>query len=235
ARRAAAMITTTDMRADHFVEAYGVGRPVVVQNRPFYRAAPRSNRLREALGLDASVPVFLYQGGLQAGRGLESIIDAAAGVAGVHFAFLGPGILRDDLMARARERGVIERVHFLEAVPFEELPAWTASADVGLQLLENIGLNHYSTDSNKIFEYGMAGLPVIASDFPEIRKIVESADFGLLVDPADIEAIRAAMIRLRDDAGLRRRFAENALRQGRALSFDTEAPKLLGVYERIGQ
>ncbi|MCP1727868.1 glycosyltransferase involved in cell wall biosynthesis [Natronospira proteinivora] len=233
ARRVAAMLTTTGMRADHFARVHDIPRPVVIQNRPLYRAAKPGRRLREATGVPEDRVLFLYQGGLQPRRGLEMIIDRVPEVADAHFVFLGPGVLRESLRARAEELGVSERVHLLDAVPWQELAEWTASADVGLQLLENVGLNHYTTDSNKIFEYGLAGVPVIASDFPEIRKIVTEADFGLLVDPADSAAVREAMIRLRDDAELRAHFRHQAQSNARALSWETQAPALLGVYERL--
>lgn len=232
-RRVAAMIATTDMRADHFREQYGIDRPVVIQNRPFYQSAPRSDRLRETLSLSRDTILFLYQGGLQPGRGLAGLIHCIPEVEGAHFVFLGPGVMREPLRDLARDLGVADRVHFLAAVPWETLGEWTASADVGLQLLENTGLNHYTTDSNKIFEYGMAGLPVIASDFPEIRKIVTEHGFGLLVDPANHDEIISALTRMRDDSALRRRCSDNALAAGRALSWDTQRPKLIDLYRYI--
>jgi len=233
ARRVTGMITTTGMRADHFVREYDIPRPTVIQNRPFFQPHAPSRRLRDAVPVPEDEPLFLYQGGLQPGRGLESLMDRVAEIDGLQLAILGPGKMRNSLQARCERLGITERVHFLEAVSWQALPEWTASADVGLQLLENVGLNHYTTDSNKIFEYAMAGLPVIASDFPEIRKIVTEADFGLLVDPADPEAVREAMIRLRDDAELRRHFHEQALANARRLSWETQAPALLGLYRQV--
>jgi glycosyltransferase involved in cell wall biosynthesis len=230
ARRSEAMITTTDMRADFFEQAYGVPRPVVLQNRPHHVEVVRTDHLRARLAIPHNLPIVLYQGGLQPNRGLPRLVEAAAAVDGAHFVLLGDGVMRSQLENMVAERALQARVHFLPAVPWQELAEWTASADVGVQLLENTGLNHYTTDSNKIFEYAMAGLPVIASDFPEIRRVVAGHDIGVLVDPADTGAVIAAMRRLTMDAELRIHYARNALRARRELSWETQEPKLLSLY-----
>lgn len=230
ARRCEAMITTTDMRADYFVEAYGVDRPVVLQNRPHYAEVARTDRLREHLGIPADRPIVLYQGGLQPDRGLHRLIETASAVPDAHFVLLGDGVLRAQLESLTASGALQDRVHFLPAVPWQELAEWTASADIGVQLIENTGLNHYSTDSNKIFEYAMAGLPIVASDFPEIRRVVAQHELGELVDPADSRAIAEAVGRLAGDADLRIHYARNALRARRELSWETQEPKLLSLY-----
>lgn len=233
ARRCDAMITTTDIRADYFVAEYGVERPVVLQNRPHFRDAPCTRKLRDALDLPEDLPIVLYQGGLQRGRGLRLLVEQVPHIPLAHFVFLGDGLLRDELRQRVVTLGVAERVHFIPAVPWQELAEWTASADVGVQLLENTGLNHYSTDSNKLFEYGMAGVAVIASDFPEIRRVVDRYGFGELVDPSDSLAVRNALLRLVNERDLRQAYARNAWRNRQQLSWETQEPALFKLYGRL--
>jgi glycosyltransferase involved in cell wall biosynthesis len=146
--------------------------------------------------------------------------------------FLGRGSLTEDLAAQSERLGVSDRVHFLPAVPFEELAEWTCSADVGVQLLQNTCANHYTTDSNKLFEYAMAGLPVIASNFPEIRKILDDWEFGIAVDPADQDAVLEAILRLANDSDLRARYADAASRAAVQLDWSSQVPALLDAYRR---
>src|SRR5690606_19392871 len=103
--------------------------------------------------------------------------------------YVGAGLLEGALKSKVAERGLEERVYFIPKVPLDDLMSYTASADVGIQILEDTCLNHSSTISNKVFEYMMAGTPVVASDFPEIRKVVMTANFGLLVNPASVDDI----------------------------------------------
>lgn len=107
--------------------------------------------------------------------------------------FLGGGPLKDALIGEVGLLGLRDRVHFLDPVPPDALLSYTASADVGVTLLEDTCLNHRYALPNKLFEYLMAGIPVLASDLPEIRDVVDAYGVGRLVDPADPEAVARAM------------------------------------------
>jgi len=226
-------ITTTDRRAAFFARAYGVDRPVVLQNRPRQQEIANSNRIREELGLDAAYPVVLYQGGLQSGRGLDRIVSAAERVPDALFVFIGGGRLADELETQVERLGLTDRVRFIPTVPLEQLPEYTASADIGVQALENTCLNHVTTDSNKLFEYIAAGLPVVASNFPEIRKIIQTHEVGLLVPSDDTDALAEAIGRLVNDQSLRGRLAANASRAASELNWEEQEHKLVGLYERV--
>jgi glycosyltransferase involved in cell wall biosynthesis len=85
-----------------------------------------------------------------------------------------------------------------------------------------------------MFEYMAAGIPVIASDFPLWRHIVEEADCGLLVDPLDPVAIAAAIDRLVSDPQLARRMGENGRRAVlERYNWGVEEQKLFAFYDAI--
>ena len=230
--RADATITTTEMRAKYFSRAYGIPRPTVLQNRPSYYETRPSTRIRDELSLSQAWPIVLYQGGLQAGRGLEMFVRAAQGIENVYFVLIGSGRLEDDLKQLVSELGVSHKVKFLSMVALSELPDYTASADIGVQPLQNTCLNHYSTDSNKLFEYVLAGLPVIATNFPEIAKIVNQYEVGLLIDES-LEGLILAIKRLIDEPELRDKFAMNALKARRNLCWESQEAYLLELYEKL--
>nr|WP_298113606.1 glycosyltransferase family 4 protein [uncultured Pseudomonas sp.] len=226
-------ITTTDARAKFFARAYGIARPVVLQNRPRFQPLKASNRIREELGLSEPWPIILYQGGVQQGRGLERLVRVAAQVPDTYFVFIGGGRLDGSLRSIAAELGLEGRVRFIPTVALAELPFYTASADIGVQPIENTCLNHYTTDSNKLFEYVQAGLPVVASDLPEIRRVVREYDLGLLVPAGDSKALAAALNCLVADVDKRRFHARQSLKAVAALSWEQQEGELLALYERI--
>jgi glycosyltransferase involved in cell wall biosynthesis len=231
--RADGTITTTEARAKFFARAYGIGRPLVLQNRPREQRVQDSDRIRRELGLNEVWPIVLYQGGLQSGRGLERLARVAAQVPNAYFVFIGGGRLEGSLRQIVRELDLEERVFFIPTVALADLPSYTASADIGVQPIENTCLNHYTTDSNKLFEYVQAGLPVISSDLPEIRRIVRQHDLGLLVPEGHSEALAGALRRMVGDAKLRAHHAGCARAAAPALSWEVQEHLLVELYRRI--
>jgi len=232
--RAAATITTTDARAKFFARAYGIRRPLVLQNRPRFAQTSRTDRLREELELRPDWPVILYQGGLQQGRGLDKLIAAAGELPEAYVVYIGGGRLEGQLQALVAEKQLADRVRFIPTVALDQLHSYTQSADIGVQPLENTCLNHFTTDSNKLFEYVMAGLPVVTTDMPEIRKIVNEHKLGLLVPPGDSEALTAALRRLVEDRELRQTLAANAKRAATQLTWEAQESLLVELYRGIG-
>ena len=226
-------ITTTDTRAKFFARAYGIPRPLVLQNRPRFTSAERSQRIRDELDLQESWPIVLYQGGLQQGRGLELLVGSAAQVSDAYFVFIGGGRLESVLQERAVELGLQERVYFIPTVSLDELPSYTASADIGVQPIEDTCLNHFSTDSNKLFEYMMAGLPVVATSLPEIRKMVREHDLGLLVAPGDTNELASAIQQLVDNSELRQTLGGNAAKAAEQVNWEEQEEKLVSLYQGV--
>ena len=231
--RAAGTITTTDIRAKFFAVAYGVPRPLVLQNRPRLTRISQNDSIRRQLGLTKAWPILLYQGGLQQGRGLEKIIDAAAQVEEAYFVFIGGGRLEIFLRNKVNIMKLSERVHFIDTVPLDELPIYTSSADIGLQAIENTCLNHFSTDSNKLFEYIMAGIPVIGSDLPEIRKIIDKYGVGIKFNPSETESLVEGIEKLLSDANFRKRLSLNAAKARSELNWESQEKSLLDLYDNL--
>lgn len=230
--KANATITTTEMRAKFFSRAYSIPRPIVLQNRPSYYKLRNSTRIRDELSLSQAWPIVLYQGGLQAGRGLEMFVRAAQAIDNAYFVLIGSGRLEDNLKQLVSELDISYKVKFIPMVPLSELPDYTASANIGVQPLQNTCLNHYSTDSNKLFEYVLAGLPVIATNFPEIAKIVNQYEVGLLIDES-LEGLILAIKRLIDEPELRDKFTMNVLKARRELCWESQEAYLLELYEKL--
>jgi glycosyltransferase involved in cell wall biosynthesis len=226
-------ITTTDARAKYFARAYGVERPLVLQNRPRLVESPRSNKIRDELGLLEPWPIVLYQGGLQQGRGLEKLIRCAQHVPNCYFVLIGGGRLTQPLIELVQQLSIQHKVHFIPTVALAELPGYTASADIGVQPIENTCLNHYTTDSNKLFEYVIAGLPVVATDFPEIRKIVKNNAIGFLVPANDEQALSETIVELLSDRELLENFSNNAKITAQNLNWEAQEKCLINLYERV--
>lgn len=164
----------------------------VVLNCPERTALRFSDRIRRELELDGDDRIVLYQGNMNAGRGLHELVaSAVAFPPGVRLLMLGDGMLKPSLLRAVGDAGLEDRVFMRDPVPHAELPEWTASADLGVLILDPINLSKRLALANKVFEYMAAGIPMLATDLPENRRIVEQCDCGWLISGTAPSAIAA--------------------------------------------
>ncbi len=194
-----AVITVNDEIAEVLRDRYQPQRVAVVHNCPDLWTPPpvRPNLLREAAGIPANAPVVLYHGSLGAGRGIEHLIGALRmpGLEKTHLVLMGSGPNRDAYVKASRDPH-LPRLHVLDPVPPSVLMSWVASADVGAMPNPGSTLNDRFSTPNKLFECFAAGVPVVASDFPTMRRIVvdnPEGSLGVLCDPSRGEAVTAAL------------------------------------------
>ena len=164
--------------ADIYNERYKMNMQVI-RNIPF--AEPASTNKIAPIQSDGK-KIILYQGAVNIGRGIEWIIDAMPYLDDFIFYVVGDGDILEDLKTSVNQRGLSDKVIFTGRVPFEDLPAYTECADIGVNLLENRGLNYYYSLPNRIFDFIRKNIPILASDFPEIRRIVTHYEIGMLID-----------------------------------------------------
>jgi glycosyltransferase involved in cell wall biosynthesis len=160
----------------------------VVRNVPHY-SQPFEKKLLDYSGKK----IIIYQGALNIGRGLEWVIDAMPLVNNAVLVIIGDGDIAAELRARVNNLNINDKVFFLGRIVGAELHKYTPSADLGLCLLENRGLNYYYSLPNRIFDYLHAGVPVLATDFPEIANIVKTHQTGILVNHYELEYLAEAI------------------------------------------
>jgi glycosyltransferase involved in cell wall biosynthesis len=137
-------------------------------------------------------------------------------------------------LARAAEFGVAARIDSAGWLPQEALPEALAACDIGLVLFQPVDRNHRLALPHKLFDYMLAGLPVIAPGFaPETAAVVREAGCGLVADTSDADAVAAAVAALADPA---RRAALGAAGRAAALGrvgWAGEAARLVALYRDL--
>jgi glycosyltransferase involved in cell wall biosynthesis len=124
-------------------------------------------------------------------------------------------------------------VRYVGLLPFEDVPRHLAESHIGIVCLRPEPA-HLESLPVKLFEYMQARLPVVASNFPLWREIVNGAGCGLLVDPTKPEEIAATIRRLADDPMLRRKMGEAGARAvEEKYTWEAEAKGLLAAYEML--
>jgi glycosyltransferase involved in cell wall biosynthesis len=199
-QRADAVITVSKSIAGYMEKKYNIDKPHLIMNAPKKNKAPEEIQysLRKELNLNDNQKLLLYSGGITFSRGLDRVIESLAEMEELFFVMMGYGQegFKNYLKAVAVNHGVSNRMAFYGPVPSEKVTAWTASADLGIAPIENVCLSYYYCAPNKIFEYIQGGLPVVASNFPDLKNIVEKNNIGLTCDISDPKEIAKAVDRV---------------------------------------
>jgi glycosyltransferase involved in cell wall biosynthesis len=224
ARRADEVVAVSDGIADVMAREMGIRRPAVVHNMPALPPAGGESPgpLRRSLGLDPAVPVLLYQGKFAPTKGVELLVEAMTHVnrPDAVLVLLGEGPLEGMLRARVEQGGLAGRVLIHPSVPGRELHGWTRDATIGLYTVEGAHLSKRLSLANKFFEYLQAGLAVIVTDMPEMRKLVDRYGFGEAVPAADAPALARRIDALLGDQPRLERYRAAAGRAAAELARD---------------
>jgi glycosyltransferase involved in cell wall biosynthesis len=237
--RCVGIITVSPPILEELRSHYRVPMVSLVRNVLPYRIVPKSDRLRQLLGLGPEVRIALYQGYLQPlDRGLETLIRSAAFLEpNIVIVMMGKGYgtIQSEYEALIASEGVADRVKIIAPVPYEELLDWTASADMGLIVYPpDFSLNVRLCLPNKLFEYMMAGLPVLASQLDAVADIIKTYDVGQIVPslaPTDVGAAINTML-ADPDALVHLRCNALAAAQ-RDLCWEKESQQLIHFYHDI--
>lgn len=193
-------ITINDSIANYYYKSYpALPRAIVIKNATKkIDAFEYDGRLHAQAGLSRETRIIIYQGGYAHKRGLIPLLLSAEYLDPKwSIVFMGWGKLEEEMRRVAESLKIKnpelhERIRFVPRVKQSELPYWTAGASLGVIPYENTGLNHWYCNPNKLWEYPNAGVPIIASPFPELRKIIEVNQIGWLLpdrlSPRDIAA-----------------------------------------------
>ena len=192
--RVDAAFTVSQSVAEEYRRRYGVAMTVVrnVQNR---RGLPlcKSSRLplckpsqienypgAAALNVvgDSPAKVLLYQGAVNVGRGVRELVDVMGRLPQCRLVVAGDGDLLDELREYAADKPWSERIMFLGRVDPNQLHALTTKADMGVCLLEDLGLSYRCALPNRVGDFVQAGVPLLATGFVEIQRVIEHYGIG---------------------------------------------------------
>jgi glycosyltransferase involved in cell wall biosynthesis len=247
ARRCDAVMTASPGYSREMAKNMGIPAPAVIRNLPASSevlaslgagrtSGDQSRPLRSDLGLDATVPLILHLGQMGAGRGLETFLGAMVEVAPPAVAvFLGGGAFayRERLRSLAEGLGIGQRVFFHDPVPPVDIYRYASSATIGVALIESACLSYRYTLPNKSFEYLHAGLPVVASDIPEMAAIVRDYKVGEIFHEGDSRELADVINKLLASPELLAYYRQMSLLATQELTWSKESPRLVNIYERL--
>ena len=203
---------------------YGDIPCITLKNLPSKKNLPISPvDLYSKLNIPPSSPIFLYQGVLHKGRGIEQALPLLEHFQDTHYVILGEGHYQNELEKELLKLRVQNRVHFLGSIPYSELLNYTSAATIGFSLIEPLSQSYEHALPNKLFEYAVVGLPVIATNLPEIKKAVTQYKLGYCVEFGDnVSLIKVVEIVLSE-------VKSNLYQPNLQLFWDTQADQFLEI------
>ena len=207
---------------------------VVLRNVPaLVPLPPRSRILHEKLGIPSGQKILVFIGANVYPKvlNLEQVVLEMASVPDVALVF----ICGDNANKRELERWIsgqgVKNCFFHGLVPPEQIPAYLAGCDAGLVPTWNKkNLSYWLALDNKLFDYVMAGIPVLATAQPEYRAVVEAYHLGVCVNPDEPGAYRSGLSQIRAQPEAYQPDLQKARLE---LNWNQESRKLLDLYGEV--
>ncbi len=214
-----------------YQEKYGTGFTVIRNVPSLYH----HTKLFPLPAETAGKQVVIYQGAVNTGRGIEQVIEAVSQLDNVVFIVAGTGDLFEQINEKVRRENLGQHVIMTGRLEPAYLYSLTAQADLGVSVELNAGLNYYYALPNKLFSYIHAGIPVLVSAFPEMKKIIDEWKVGMTLDnPLDTLKMREMITIMLNDGKQRAVWKKNSVIAARELCWENEQNKFKSLYNRAG-
>ncbi|MCK5822552.1 MAG: glycosyltransferase [Bacteroidales bacterium] len=221
--------------ADDYYKKYGI-KMQIIRNVPLRNIVENNiekiSNLKKELKIEDK-RIILYQGSLNIGRGIEQVINAMKFIENAIFLIIGSGDISKKLVNLTKQKGLNKKVVFLGKIPFSELYNYTKLSDIGVSLEQNLGLNYYYSLPNKLFDYINAGVPILASDLPEIANIVKKYEIGEIIKDFSPVFIADAINSMLNDGNKILTWKKNLKNAADELCWEKEEIKLIDFYNNV--
>lgn len=216
------VITVSEPIAKELENIYRLKKVGVFTNLPLKKEIPYDRKfLQTKLGIENDKKVVLYQGHFLVNNGLDAVLKAFANVSDeAVLVLIGSGSEKQKLQELVKELKLEKRVFFSGPYPHEELIKYTVCAYIGLCLIRNSGKSFYYSTPNKMFEFIQAGVPQIASDFPEMNRYVKGNEAGIVIDSDNEKLIAEKINDLLKDTAKFNKLKENCIRASEFLVWE---------------
>lgn len=202
----------------------------VIRNVPFtMHGFPQKSR--QELNLPADKRILLFQGaGINIDRGAEEALQAMQFLDQCLLLFIGSGDVLEELKAMSKKLNLEDKVRFIPRLPLDQLRSYTSVADIGLTLDKDNNINYRYSLPNKIFDYIHAGLPVLSSNLPELRKIIEQYSIGMVAESHNPQDLADRIREMLSDEKRFDSWRENLKLAAADLCWEKEEQKLLQIF-----
>jgi glycosyltransferase involved in cell wall biosynthesis len=223
-----------------FANGYSVNRFIVNQLKLEYgvsyetiKNVPiKSQSIGERENQETNTKMIIYQGAVNEGRSFETIIPAFKSI-DAHLIICGDGNFMQQAKSIVKENNLEEKIQFTGWLQPEILRSYTSKAYIGINIIEDTGLNNHLSLSNRFFDYIHSGLPQVCVDYPAYRDVNDEFNCAYLISNTSADTIADAINVLLTDKALYHTLHENCLKAAKVYNWNIEEKKLLSLYQSI--
>lgn len=175
------VFTSGSLDSSYIADYYNLSYPPVVMNLPHKVEVKKTNVLRDEYSINEKAVIIIYQGLIYKGRGVDLMIQALPLLPNVVFIAIGYGSGVNDYLNLAKKLQVDDRFYIKPPIPYRDLLTYTASADIGLCVIEPLTQSLEFALPNKLFEYAISGLPILINDLPQMSPLIKKFKAGIVI------------------------------------------------------
>ena len=224
--------TVSDGYANWFKKEYGAN-PAVIRNVPnrtklndkqdfiFFHLPPNPTNEK----------IVMYQGAINMSRGIDKMIEAFLHIDNCQFWIAGDGPKKTEYEQMVKDLNLTNRIHFLGNIPPKTLKTITPLAEIGMSMEEDLGLSYRYALPNKLFDFMQAGIPILGTNLPEIKKTIEEYKVGKVIDNHNPKHIAEKLQEILNEG--KKAYKINLQEAAKELCWENEENKLKTIFEQI--
>lgn len=225
--------------AEEFSKQYGV-KYHVVRNLPLAKNTGVAEELPQNL-LDwwqqhrqfrNNLPVIAYQGAINEGRALIELVAAMDQVDGL-LIMAGDGNVMEEVRAAVSHSKAANRIFMTGYLRPGVLKTLTPQVTLGINLVENTGLNQYYSLANKFFDYIMAGIPQVCMAYPEYNRFLDQFNIGIGIPDVQPTTIANAINNLLHNHVVYQAMQLECKKAASLCCWENEIPTLVQVWQQL--
>ena len=229
-KRVEVVFTTGEMDSVYLKKLFNLKKTYLLRNLPLMVKEINPVDYYNLYNIPVDATIILYQGIIVRGRGIETCFKAINKNDKLFFIVLGGGEDLEYYKSLANKMGINKHVIFAGKIPQTELLNYTAGAFAGLSIIDNISINNEYALPNKLFEYVMSGVPVIASDLAQMKKIITEYRIGGVISESSEDELLQTLNRWKDDKAFYENLKDNCIKAAQELNWENEFSKIKELF-----
>ncbi len=178
-------------------------------------------------------PIVIYQGAVNLGRGIEEAILSMHLIKNINLVIIGIGDLYEKCRRIVADEKLEDRVFLTGRIEPSILRQFTKLATIGISVEKDMGLNYRFALPNKLFDYIMAGIPVLTSSLPEMKRVVSEYKVGISIEETTPKAIAEGIHKMLSSPDDYIIWKENCLNASQVLCWEKERNILINIFNDV--